>query len=134
MLQMLRSLFSGSAASASVNEAAEWVASGGVLVDVREVSEWQDGHAKGAVHVPLGELRSRGVQAIEARGVRLNEGDTVLIICQSGMRSSMACGVLGSGTGLRAVNVSGGTAAWQQAGLPMERGSGPNANSGRSCC
>lgn len=120
MLALLRALFGGPGAKASVQEAAALLASGGVLVDVRESSEWQRGHAKGAIHVPLGELQARGKKALESRSVRIADGGSVMLICHGGVRSGVACQSLGADGTLRAVNVRGGMLAWQRAGLPME--------------
>lgn len=122
MFAMLRKLFAGPAASASVDEAASMMASGAILVDVREDSEWNAGHARGALHVPLGEIQGGGLQALERRGLRVGDGDSVLLICRSGMRSSFACRALGAGTPFKTINVRGGMNAWQRAGLPMEGG------------
>ena len=122
MLAMIRSLLGGPAASVTVDEAASLLASGAVLVDVRESSEWQSGHPRGAVHLPLGEIQRRGRHALEARGVTPGPGDTVLLICHSGMRSGLACQTLGTETPFKAVNVKGGVIAWQRAGLPMGGG------------
>ena len=68
MLAMIRSLLGGPAASASVEEAASLMASGATLVDVREHSEWQSGHAEGAIHIPLGDLQSGGEPALVGQG------------------------------------------------------------------
>ncbi|WP_229023059.1 rhodanese-like domain-containing protein [Actinomarinicola tropica] len=84
---------------------------GTVLVDVREPDEWSAGHAPGAVHVPLGSLDPE----------RLPAADVVFVICRSGNRSAMATQALRA-VGIDARNVEGGMGAWQQAGLPVERG------------
>jgi rhodanese-related sulfurtransferase len=123
MLSMLRSLLSGPSASASADEAAAMLTSGAILIDVRDRSEWESGHARGAVHVPLGAIHAQGLRALESKGVSPRAGDTLLLICHSGMRSGMACQVLGVDAPFKTINVRGGVVAWQRAGLPMERGS-----------
>ncbi|MCZ8166384.1 rhodanese-like domain-containing protein [Silanimonas sp.] len=122
MLAMIRSLLGGPATSASVEEAASLMASGATLVDVREHSEWQSGHAKGAIHIPLGDLQSGGERALAAKGVNAGANDTLLLICHSGMRSGLACRTLGDDASFKAINVKGGMIAWQRAGLPMGGG------------
>ena len=82
--------------------------SGVVLVDVREDSEWAEGHAPGAHHQPLGQLDP----------AHLPEADTVFVICRSGNRSARATRVLVR-AGLDARNVEGGMSAWSDAGLPV---------------
>jgi len=44
----------------------------------------------------------------------------ILVVCQSGMRSSQAAGIL-SKNGYQVKNVAGGMAAWQRAGLKVVR-------------
>ncbi|WP_397596769.1 rhodanese-like domain-containing protein [Silanimonas sp.] len=119
MLAMLRSLLAGPSASASVDEALAMMASGAILVDVRESSEWRAGHALGAVHVPLGDLQGQGLRTLESKGVKAGTGDIVLLICHSGMRSGLACQTLAGDAPFKAINVKGGMIAWQRAGLAM---------------
>ena len=98
----------------SPNEASARVLSGAVLLDVRELDEWQSGHVVGAVHVPLGELASRASE--------LPRDHEIVVMCLSGGRSQVACEMLArSGFGPVA-NVSGGITAWVRAGLPTARG------------
>lgn len=78
------------------------------LVDVREPHEWQQGHAIGAVHIPMGEIVER-----------LHEvPDGAAVICRSGARSAQVVAYLEQ-QGLDAVNVAGGTVAWAAHGQPM---------------
>lgn len=89
-------------------------AQGAVLVDVRELDEWNAGHAPGAVHVPLG-----------AVGDELDRfaGQSVLTVCRSGGRSAKAAEILAAG-GVEVRNVAGGMSAWADAGLPVVRADG----------
>lgn len=84
---------------------------GATLVDVREPAEWREGHAAGAMHIPLGSLAERLGQ--------LPAGE-LLFICRSGGRSGVATS-LARARGLDAKNVRGGTLAWTKAGLPVEK-------------
>ncbi|MFN2519858.1 MAG: rhodanese-like domain-containing protein [Candidatus Limnocylindria bacterium] len=80
------------------------------LLDVREDAEWAAGHIEGAQHIPLGQL-----------GARLGEvppGVTVVAVCRTGHRSDFAAGGLRR-LGRDALNLDGGVAAWQRAGLPL---------------
>lgn len=83
------------------------------LLDVREDDEWREGHAPGAVHVPLGQLA--------ARLPELPRDQPVAVVCAVGARSARAAAWLLQ-QGHDAVNVRGGMHAWQRAGLPVERG------------
>lgn len=69
------------------------------LLDVRTVGEYKRGHINGFRNIPVDELRSR-----------LNELDTnkpLYVICQSGIRSYIACRIL-TQHGFNCFNFSGG--------------------------
>jgi rhodanese-related sulfurtransferase len=89
---------------------------GGELVDVREAEEYEDVHAAGARHVALSWLREATPEQIKALELK----EPLHVICRSGQRSQAAASIL-LGAGYRnVVNVSGGTLAWVNAGLPTE--------------
>ncbi len=104
-------LFKKKYESVSVETARELQQSGAILIDVRETSEFRSGHAVGARSLPLSNLSSRYER-------ELAKEREILVICQSGARSAQACNYL-SGMGYKVTNVSGGTAAWRRAGLPI---------------
>ncbi|MCR9141253.1 MAG: rhodanese-like domain-containing protein [bacterium] len=89
------------------------------LVDVRNPDEYQEIRAKDAVLYPLPEFDA------DAVGEAFKAGDfdeeKIYVICRSGARSANAVGQLES-VGVKAVNVTGGTLAWNAAGLPVENG------------
>ena len=87
---------------------------GALLIDVREPDEWAAGHAVGARHIPLGQLH-RHVE-------KLPRDCEILFICRSGRRSAVAVSEARRAGLANALNVRGGTLAWVQAGLPVERG------------
>lgn len=118
LLSRLRSVFGRGAddgrlrPSVSAAEAVALVRDGAALLDVREQSEWRSGHAPQAVHVPLGQL-DRAPQRLPTSG-------PILVVCASGMRSRTAAKRLRS-LGLDAASVSGGMAAWKDAGGSVRR-------------
>lgn len=63
-----------------------------VLVDVREQSEWDDGHISGAVFLPLSELKN-GVTAAKL-AKQLSKTQIVYTHCVAGVRSCTAADVL----------------------------------------
>ena len=69
------------------------------LLDVRTVGEYSAGHIDGFLHIPVDELRER-LDEVE-------RGKPVYMICQSGLRSYIACRIL-SGYGYEAYNFAGG--------------------------
>ena len=69
------------------------------LLDTRTVKEFAHGHIDGFINIPVDELRERLGE--------LDKGKPVFVICQSGLRSYIACRIL-SGNGFECYNFSGG--------------------------
>lgn len=69
------------------------------LLDVRTPGEFQNGHIEGFVNIPVDELRERLGE--------IEKEKTVYVMCQSGLRSYIACRIL-SGNGYDCRNLSGG--------------------------
>jgi len=86
----------------------------GVLVDVCEPAEFAAGHAAGARNVPLGQLEG-------SKLIPSNKTVPVLLICPSGARAGRAAAQLRKAGWEKAVAVAGGTAAWREAQLPIEK-------------
>lgn len=86
-----------------------------LVLDVRESGEYAQGHILNARNIPLGELESR-IKEIERY-----KGKPVILACATGSRSGGAAGILRKHGFTAVVNLSGGVAAWQQAGLPTEK-------------
>ena len=93
--------------------AAERVAAGDLVLDVRETAEWAVGHVPGAIHIPYPDLRRRMAELPRDR--------PVLVYCASGVRSSLVASLL-SADGRAVRNLRGGFAAWQRAGLDLASG------------
>lgn len=100
----------GEVPAVDVAEAVAQIASGALLLDVREQNEWDAGHAPDAQHLPLGLLQTEWTSLPRDR--------RIVIICRSGRRSANATAAL-LGAGIDAVNLTGGMQAWQSAGQPV---------------
>lgn len=100
-----------------VDELAQRLAEGAVLVDVRRPDEYDEAHLSEAVLIPLDELPDR-VDEVPA-------ASEVLVICRSGGRSAAACEFLGE-KGHTAINVTGGMLAWIDSGRPFGGTMGAN--------
>ena len=86
-----------------------------VIVDVREPNEFKSGHIPYARNIPVDRINERGKELEKLKT------KPVLLVCQTGSRAAQACGgLLKDGFG-QAVALSGGMAAWQQAGMPVEK-------------
>lgn len=84
------------------------------LVDVRTPVEFAEVHARGAENIPLDRLDPAALR---------DDADTrpLYVICKSGSRAAKACQQLAEAGHGQIINVAGGTDAWVQAGLPVER-------------
>ena len=80
------------------------------VLDVRETSEWEEGHIPGAIHIPFHQLRDHLDDVASNR--------PVATICESGTRSSIAASIL-KAEGFGPVNVMGGMGAWTKAGYEV---------------
>jgi rhodanese-related sulfurtransferase len=87
------------------------------LVDVRTPAEYAGVHAAGAKLLPLDTMDPAVVSA-----QRKDSDEALYVICQSGSRAAKACEKLAAAGVEHVFCVEGGTAAWQRAGLPIERG------------
>jgi hydroxyacylglutathione hydrolase len=85
---------------------------GALLLDVREESEWNSGHAASAVHIPYEQLLER------AHELPLDR--PIVTYCASGVRSSLASSIL-EASGRNVANLRGGFTAWRSAGLPISQ-------------
>lgn len=91
------------------------------LVDVRSAAEFADGHARGAISIPLDELDTGTLK--KRLGKRKVETHTLYFMCQSGVRAEQAALKLQQQGLHNLVVIQGGTSAWQSDGLPMQRSS-----------
>ena len=107
------------------SQAAEAAARGAVLVDVRETSEWEQGHIPGAHHVP----RSYVEQDIES--VAPDRATPLVLYCAGGIRSLFAAQTLQAMGYQDIASMRGGFQAWKSegraepAGAPQRRAEGP---------
>ena len=80
-----------------------------LIIDVREPREFHRGHIPGAELIPLREL------LIEEIPLPIDR--QIVFVCQSGRRSRRAVHAVHSRSGVYAVMLEGGMAAWESAGL-----------------
>lgn len=86
----------------------------GLLVDVAEPAEYAAGHAAGARNVPFGSVET-------SKDLPSNKALPLLVLCPTGARAGKAAGLLRKAGYANAVSVAGGTAAWREASLPVEK-------------
>jgi molybdopterin/thiamine biosynthesis adenylyltransferase/rhodanese-related sulfurtransferase len=81
------------------------------LVDVREASEWEQGHVPGAAHV------ARGYIEMEIEAAVPDRATPVLLYCAGGIRSLFAGQALAAMGYTDVASVAGGFQAWKGQGL-----------------
>jgi rhodanese-related sulfurtransferase len=86
---------------------------GHLLVDVREDSEWAEGHAAGAVHMSKGVIE----RDIETRVP--DTAQTMVLYCGGGYRSALVADALQRMGYRNVISLDGGWRAWNEAGLPV---------------
>src|SRR5207245_1801261 len=92
-----------------------------LVVDVREQSEWDEGHIPGAVHVPRGHLESRIDRAAP------DPTRPIVVYCSAGNRSVFAAKTLGELGYEDVASLAGGFTDWKRNGFPVDLQSGLDA-------
>jgi rhodanese-related sulfurtransferase len=95
---LLSFLFGGSKKQDRIIEALQ---AGAKIVDVRTPGEFRQGHAKGSVNIPLGNLAQKTAQLQK-------ENQPIILCCRSGARAGNAASIL-QGVGIQSINAG----AWQ---------------------
>jgi molybdopterin/thiamine biosynthesis adenylyltransferase/rhodanese-related sulfurtransferase len=85
-----------------------------LVLDVREQSEWDEGHIPGAVHIPRGNLESRIERAAP------DPTRPVLIYCSAGNRSAFAAKTLSELGYEEVTSLAGGFTDWKRNGFPVQ--------------
>ena len=93
---------------------AELIADSNVVVlDVRTVAEFSEGHIEGAILIDQGQS-----DFVEKAKATLPIEKKIAVYCRSGRRSANAAGKLAD-IGYKCVNLKGGIIAWKDAGKPV---------------
>jgi rhodanese-related sulfurtransferase len=85
------------------------------FVDVREDREWNEGRARGAIHVGKGVIE-RDIEAIVS-----DPNAEVILYCGGGFRSALAAESLLKMGYKNILSMAGGIRAWREAELPIEK-------------
>jgi len=87
-----------------------------VLVDVREESEWAQGHLPGAIHLGKGIIERDVEQRVPDAGAK------IILYCGGGFRSALAADNLQKMGYTNVESMDGGWKGWIGAGLPTQKG------------
>lgn len=115
---LLDFLGKGSSEGLSVDETLMALSKGAVLVDVRSQIEYEAGHAPGARPVEVKALMADPVEAIHGDDPLAEREAAIVVMCDNGLRSSLAARQLRE-KGLLAECVAGGLRAWAREGNPV---------------
>src|SRR4029078_11987832 len=96
----------------SAAEASQEQAKGAVLIDVRERGEFENGHAKGAIHL------SKGVVELGIEEAVPEVSTPIICYCGGGSRSALAADNLQKMGYTNVASMAGGFRAWKNEGLP----------------
>ena len=87
-----------------------------VLVDVREESEWAQGHLPGAIHLGKGIIERDIEQRVPDSGAK------IVLYCGGGFRSALTADNLQKMGYTNVESMDGGWKGWTGAGLPTQKG------------
>ena len=86
-----------------------------LVLDVREQAEFAQSHILNARGLPLSQIDAR------VADIEKFKDQPVIVYCATDNRSSAAAAALRKHGFSKVVSLSGGFAAWQQAGLPVQK-------------
>ncbi len=86
----------------TTNKALELIDGGAILIDVRTVDEYNTGHITNAVNIPLDQIETVGY----------DKNSTIIVYCQSGIRSKEAVEKLANLGYTSLYNLDGGLINW----------------------
>ncbi|MGA1077006.1 MAG: ThiF family adenylyltransferase, partial [Ilumatobacteraceae bacterium] len=99
----------------STETAADRIAAGSVLLDVREPDEYQEGAIPGAIHIPRGHLEAQ----IESR--LADKSVPVVVYCAGGVRSAFAAKTMQELGYSTVESMDGGFGRWKDEGRPWKQ-------------
>jgi rhodanese-related sulfurtransferase len=83
------------------------------LIDVREDSEWQAGHAAGSAHLGKGIIERDIEEKVPDKSTEL------ILYCGGGYRSALAAAALQEMGYTNVFSMAGGWKAWKESGAPI---------------
>jgi len=87
----------------------------GIVLDIRETSEWSAGHIANAHHISNAQLANRLSE------LNKYKEKPVIVCCATGLRAPDACKTLSKNGFKRAYILGSGIRDWTDAGLPLSK-------------
>ena len=105
----------------SVRDVHECLNTGTVLIDIRELAEFQRGHIPGAMYISRGLLEFEILPALQKRGNDTAPEDSdIVLYCGTGGRSALAARSLDAMGFKNVKSMDGGIVAWAEAKFPLD--------------
>jgi rhodanese-related sulfurtransferase len=82
-----------------------------VILDVRTIAEFEEGHIEGAINIPVDEIDSRLDD--------LSKDDELLVYCRTGNRSGTSINILSDAGYTKIYHMHEGISVWIQQGHPV---------------
>ena len=108
----------------TVTEAKQFLSPETLLIDIREVAEFQRGHIAGAVLSPRGLLEFEIHSLVERTATDASvapQDREIVLYCGTGGRSALAAETLNKMGYKNVTSMDGGIVAWAAIGLPINR-------------
>jgi len=99
----------------STDEAAERIAAGHLVLDVREPDEYEEGALEGVIHIPRGHLEAQIENRIADKSL------PVVIYCAGGVRSAFAAKTMQELGYEQVASMDGGFGRWKDEGRPWRQ-------------
>ncbi len=87
----------------------------GLVVDVRPMADFSQGHIISAINIPINGFKNQIDQ------LKKHKEKPIIISCRSGAQSAQACRELRNAGFEEVYNLKGGMLAWQNANLPITK-------------
>lgn len=84
------------------NEAMSLIDNGAIIIDVRTVEEYNEGHISGAINIPVDTISE----------ITYDKNDKIIVYCASGVRSATAAKTLVDAGYTNVYNLDGGLINW----------------------
>lgn len=88
--------------------------SGSIIIDVRDPHEYIKGHIENSQNLPLNKF-SETVNSLSE-----HKDQPVIVVCQTGTRSSTACKTLTKTDFKQVFHITGGMQSWEDSKLPIK--------------
>lgn len=85
------------------------------IVDVREPPEYVKGYIENSLNIPLGKLSEQLNQLSDKKN------SCIIVVCQTGTRSTPACKTLTKSGFTDVYNITGGMQAWEDSKFPIRK-------------